>query len=310
MFSVINGKEKSSLNLFTDEFGRHLPSALIQSSSKRVENIVLLCYHYSPEVYKQNLQVDSNRYSYYNGFDDPLNWFTNSTGASLKRFEDVTGLIDSLRHDTSLHTIVVIDDLRMFLRSSGHINNHGEACAVSQFLNKLAKRYQLYMFIKASLVSEHLMKDLHHICNLNVQFTLKKKTNATTNEMFYQCAFTLKKKSGKVIAECQDIKIESNNHMVVCSKINSKTKMMTSADVAPANEVDPTSNLTFNLRLTSNEKEARAKTVLPYILNDESKAEFLNTVSTSDTASSGNVIYEPDDADDFDDEDPDDDLDV
>ena len=78
-------------------------------------------------------------------------------------------------------------------------------------------------------------------------------------------------------------------------------------------QVDPASNLTFNLRLTDTEREARSSTVLPYIINDENKAVFLNAQKTPISVGEnkgGEVIYTPDDFDDFDDEDPDDDLDI
>jgi len=75
------------------------------------------------------------------------------------------------------------------------------------------------------------------------------------------------------------------------------------------NDVDPTSNLTFNLRLTEGEKEARANTALPYILNESSKLAYLDNSPVVVSSGHGDVIYMPDDADDFDEEDPDDDLD-
>ena len=72
--------------------------------------------------------------------------------------------------------------------------------------------------------------------------------------------------------------------------------------------MDPASNLTFNLRLTNSEKVARSNTVLPYLFTDSSKLTHLSRKSNHGCG--GDVIYRPDDADDFDEEDPDDDLDI
>ncbi|ETE58306.1 Dermal papilla-derived protein 6-like protein, partial [Ophiophagus hannah] len=69
--------------------------------------------------------------------------------------------------------------------------------------------------------------------------------------------------------------------------------------------VDPTARLTFNLRLTEAERQARESVPLPYHFSEEKKSSLLQT-STEE----GKIYYEPDAADDFDDEDPDDDLDV
>ncbi|EGD72432.1 hypothetical protein PTSG_00451 [Salpingoeca rosetta] len=65
---------------------------------------------------------------------------------------------------------------------------------------------------------------------------------------------------------------------------------------------DPLTNLTFSLKLTEEEKAMRARTALPYAKTREEKQRAL--------AGTGAIYYEPDDVDDFDDEDPDDDLDI
>jgi len=58
---------------------------------------------------------------------------------------------------------------------------------------------------------------------------------------------------------------------------------------------DPTANLTFNLNLSDREKSAREKVVLPFAKKQ---------------AGQGKIIYEAEDEDDLDEEDPDDDLNV
>ncbi len=70
-------------------------------------------------------------------------------------------------------------------------------------------------------------------------------------------------------------------------------------------QADPTKNLSFNLRLTESEKQARSQVKLPYMLDQGQKA-----VHFERSSGSGQIIYQPDDADDFDEEDPDEDLDI
>jgi len=63
----------------------------------------------------------------------------------------------------------------------------------------------------------------------------------------------------------------------------------------PSTSSDPTANLTFNLNLSDREKSARDKVVLPFAKKQ---------------AGQGKIIYEAEDEDDLDEEDPDDDLNV
>ncbi|KAF8078570.1 hypothetical protein FPV67DRAFT_63208 [Lyophyllum atratum] len=73
----------------------------------------------------------------------------------------------------------------------------------------------------------------------------------------------------------------------------------TIAEAAP----DPTQNVSFNLNLTSSQQESRAQVPLPYA--HEGKPMDRQIPST--TAA---IFYDPDSADDIDDDDPDEDLDI
>uniref|UniRef100_A0A0B7B186 Elongator complex protein 5 n=1 Tax=Arion vulgaris TaxID=1028688 RepID=A0A0B7B186_9EUPU len=65
-------------------------------------------------------------------------------------------------------------------------------------------------------------------------------------------------------------------------------------------KVDPTAELPFSLSLTDSEKDERSKVKLPYLKDQTGDTEL----------SSGQIFYQPDSVDDFDDEDPDDDLNI
>ena len=68
---------------------------------------------------------------------------------------------------------------------------------------------------------------------------------------------------------------------------------------------DPTANLTFDLRLSEREKMERSKVVLPYV-----QVGAVATDGKTGSARGGQVIYQLDEADDIDESDPDDDLDI
>lgn len=69
-------------------------------------------------------------------------------------------------------------------------------------------------------------------------------------------------------------------------------------------QIDLTSDLRFKLTLTEQQKEARAQLQLPYLLDDKTKQNQLALGKKSQ------IFYQADEADDFDEEDPDDDLNI
>ena len=73
-----------------------------------------------------------------------------------------------------------------------------------------------------------------------------------------------------------------------------------SLPLQPSDNADPTAGLSFNLTLSNKEKRDRSQVQLPYKYTETQKAEQLE----------GRVFYQPDDVDDWDDSDPDDDLDI
>lgn len=62
-----------------------------------------------------------------------------------------------------------------------------------------------------------------------------------------------------------------------------------------------TSGVSFELNLTPEQRESRAKVPLPYAHKG---------IPDSEKGASGAILYDPDSADDIDDDDPDEDLDI
>ncbi|KAJ7038143.1 hypothetical protein C8F04DRAFT_1220421 [Mycena alexandri] len=77
-------------------------------------------------------------------------------------------------------------------------------------------------------------------------------------------------------------------------------KSLWSRNIAEPVVVDPTQNVSFNLNLTESQQNSRAQVPLPYA--HEGKP--------MDKAASAAIFYDPDSADDIDDDDPDEDLDI
>ena len=107
--------------------------------------------------------------------------------------------------------------------------------------------------------------------------------------------------SGKVRSWTESYQMERGSLVAIQARAPNQPAA-TAAEGAPLLE-----ELTFNLKLTPAEEEARAQAVLPYTKT----AEAAYTVELQGSRGGGGTIfYEPDEVDDFDDEDPDDDLDL
>merc|ERR1712019_237613 len=114
-----------------------------------------------------------------------------------------------------------------------------------------------------------------------------------------------KKSNRKVLWSKDEYRIEKCELKLNSTSAHGKTNQTTVDNT----ESDPTANLTFNLRLTDSEKTARDDLSLPYLLDAEKKTGLL-VKNHRESSTSGEIHYQPDDADDYDDEAPDDDLDI
>lgn len=106
------------------------------------------------------------------------------------------------------------------------------------------------------------------------------------------CVITIRRKNGKVI--------EGEEQFVMTDGLITGWKALdVTSDAAQSENVNPIELLPFNLTLTSEQQNARSNVQLPYMKAQETS-----------NAGQPQIFYEPDDADDFDDEDPDADLDL
>ena len=115
-----------------------------------------------------------------------------------------------------------------------------------------------------------------------------------------------RKKSGKVQYETNGFCLGSKGLIIIEAaeltgeNIMEQVSMEVETQQPQPQQPDPTANLSFNLSLTDNQRRAKDKVELPYMKIQEQQQQ----------SNSGVIYYEPDAGDDFDDEDPDDDLDI
>ncbi|KAN0035596.1 hypothetical protein ACTA71_004878 [Dictyostelium dimigraforme] len=140
---------------------------------------------------------------------------------------------------------------------------------------------------------QSVQKQLQYISSVSIQVTpLSAKLKYSESLPHpYESTITLitKKRSGRVVRNVEYYYINNFTGKV---EFDSAESLQTKQE---EQEPDPTQNLSFNLKLTEDEKQARDSVVLPYRHQGNNEQTLL--------------IEDPDDED-FDDEDPDDDLDI
>ncbi|KAF2072824.1 hypothetical protein CYY_005867 [Polysphondylium violaceum] len=134
-------------------------------------------------------------------------------------------------------------------------------------------------------------KELQYISSVSIQVTeLSPKLKYSESLPHpYESTITLitKKRSGRVVRNVEYYYINSNGKVEFDSAESLESQIQEA-------EVDPTENLSFNLKLSEEEKLAKNNVVLPYRHQGNDQT----------------LIIEDPDEEDFDDEDPDDDLDI
>lgn len=295
LLELIQGTEGGGLIIIQDSInysGRHLLMSFINAALKRDEVVHLLAFELNEEELKHELDPSClQRLTFHNAFHDPLGWNENPP-FTVHQF--ITTELESLLTPTphSKPVTLVIDSLSWILR-------HLSPPAVCKTLQQLKKGGA----VKTTLGLLH--SDMHHrnmvgsICHLATSVV----TVAPGHLCHEAVAKTIRRaKSGK-ISQAEE-RFSFNEDMSV--KVQSKPIRVGApqADAGDA-EVDPTANLTFNLRLSDQERQAKEKLALPFVFSKEKKSALLHS-----GPGSGRILYEPDANDDYDQEDPDDDLDV
>ncbi|XP_062849245.1 elongator complex protein 5 [Trichomycterus rosablanca] len=295
LLDVLQGAEAGGLVVIKDTVsysGRRLLKYYINCALKREDAVHVLGF----EVPEQELFAGlySNRkhlFHFHNAYGDPLGW-TNQSSFTVKQFctPDITRLIHEKQHGKA--SVLVIDSFSWVLR-------HCDPAFICQELQKLKRGGSVRMIIGLLHMDLHQQGVIGTICHLaSTVISVTPASNAT----HALAKTTCRKKSGKVMQEHEFFSITEDLTLSLENKPGQHGHVQTDVD---SNEVDPTLNLTFNLRLSAVEKEAKEKVALPFIFSEEKKSALLRP-----NQGSGRIMYEPDANDDFDEEDPDDDLDV
>ncbi|XP_059360458.1 elongator complex protein 5 [Carassius carassius] len=273
--------------------GRGLLRCFINAAVKRQEEDVHVLGFESPEA-EMCAGLDSScvqRLHFHKGFPDPLGW-TRRSSFTIERFtsQHITQLFkDTQRAKAS---VLVVDSLSMVLR-------HRDPVVFCQTLQELRKGGVIKTIIGLLHSDLHQQGIVGIVCHLASTVI---SVSPADNERHSVAKTTRRTKSGKVMQEEEYFSVSEDATLSVQAKPHQPGRGQKEPDVS---ETDPTSNLTFNLRLSEEERRAKEKVALPFVFSQQKKSALLRPAPGS-----GRIVYEPDASDDFDEEDPDDDLDV
>lgn len=272
--------------------GRHLLKSFINAALNREEAVHVLGFEVSEEELKDGMKGSPvQRLHFHDAYKDPLGW-TDHPAFTIHQFclEELTRLVKQTPH--SKPATLVIDSLSWILR-------HASAPAVCKTLQQLRKGGAVRAIIGLLHADMHQRGTVGSVCYLATSVVIVAPGMKGDEAV---AKITKRSKSGKVLQDEEVFSIRDDLTLIVQSKPSQLGHKQADPE---EQEMDPTANLTFNLRLSDTEREAKEKLALPFVFSKEKKTALLHS-----GPGSGRILYEPDANDDYDQEDPDDDLDV
>ncbi|XP_041378331.1 elongator complex protein 5-like [Gigantopelta aegis] len=293
---LCNGTESSKCVLIQDgaeQCGRTVFLTFITGLLQRVDRVVLFCWEKPASYYRARITSKlSDRVDLIDCTEDPVSWLDLD---SPTVDSNLTDLVRERLTAADKKCVVAIDSLSFLLLHRGA----PYTCQALHTLKSCKSATgcvveQVISLVHGNLHNDHDLRKLEHVSSSVVRVTSPPDQQ---HDMF--CSVVHRRISGKVIKTTELVKLDGLNILSTQNWQHDSVKR----SPEQAESIDPAANLTFNLTLSENEKEARRQLVLPYTKEQRRQPRIQSSVSSM-------IYYEPDKADDFDEEDPDDDLDI
>ncbi|KAG0247954.1 hypothetical protein BG011_000693 [Mortierella polycephala] len=268
----------------SDSTPKTSPSSASTSASANISNTIVLSLKSVRRATKAISDVISSQHSSFTIYFDSLSQFLAiSVPDTFNLIRSITGLLTDSSRIIALHHEDVPDADSFHPDASKPYASNGLAhIATTLITMKNSETIRLEQEdVRRGVVA------VKEFCYLPVH------GNAWDSAV---CEIEHKRKSGKVARETNAYHLDSpTGDLVVVNVWDVVGDMpdIEKLDLEESQTADPAANLSFNLNLTEEQRRAKNDTVLPYLKTQES---------------TGAIYYEPDAADDFDDDDPDDDL--
>lgn len=274
--------------------------ATINGIAHKFEDLHLFTFEKLPNEHQRNFPPQFTGQVHYHDYaSDPLGWNCEKNIVPSNFW-----ISEQIQNLGSKDTLIVIDSLIPFLKYCGLQQFSFNLETIRDVFAKSRKKFSIFSLLHRDLCDGTMAKRVSYLSNcvlnlVSLEEIGRFSKSSTGNENL--CEIIRKKKGGKITESIESFIITKQG--VVVSKSWQPQDQIKDLDVGDSPdsplEEEELVRSTFKLNLSEREKEARNKLVMPY-----TKPSHLRAV-----ASEGMIYYEPDDADDFDDEDPDDDLD-
>ncbi|XP_071541026.1 elongator complex protein 5 [Panulirus ornatus] len=263
--------------------GRGLLYALVRSHLCCGTDVFYLTTSHSPGYIKDFVKDEDTpgKVEFLDGASDPCGWDENKTALSLN--EPLHDIFKNRYSSAAIRkgkATFVVDRLE-------DVTHHQDSSQLVRGLHALsAEDYveQLIVFCGRDIVAESMLSAVCHIARATVHLMPTKPCS---------CRVVLRKPSGKVIKAHEEFSLTSELQVQDIHPVHVKEVPC----VAESSDTDAilAAQTTFNLSLTDDQRIEKNKLLLPH---------------TRVQSLGGQILYTPDDADDWDEDDPDDDLDI
>lgn len=301
--NILTRKQPSTLVCIQDSLeqsGLHLLRAFAQHAVDRKENHVhILCYEHPVIKMKTGLRNSGEDHVHFHDcFTDHRGWIDSTRQEKENIKSDVhakcNSLLSILQSSPVTSTngcVIIIDSLTPVIYNIGFTRCYRE---LHSLLVKSTNGLTVSQVI--CLIHEDTLPDVHvalpQLCHLATT-TIKIGSHTQSSRGNPTASIMHKKQGGKILRQVEYYSVDADNRL--------KSEVLTSVTpaVTGVNKDDselPQNLTTFKLSLGQREKQARSQLVLPYLRVNSEKG--------------GKVFYQPDAADDWDEEDPDEDLDI
>ncbi|RUS89974.1 hypothetical protein EGW08_002241 [Elysia chlorotica] len=282
---LLKGLEKSRLVLITDSVecnGRHLLLNWVESALKRCEKLVLLCFERPPDFFLNWIQpqlrpklvcIDGNK----------------DRDESGEMTFSLAAVLETVAQDQDVPSCVVVDSLTLPIL----MRPTPVTCRQLHRLTTSEHVTQVVALVHRDVTDQHACGLLEHQASTVLDLLPSIAGGA------HACHIRHCRHTGKVFRTKESFAFDESFHIERISPVKATTELQKTPEPA-SKESDPTADLdlSFKLQLSDSEREARSQVVLPYLKDGSTET------------STSKILYEADEADDFDEEDPDDDLNI
>ncbi|KAK9892466.1 hypothetical protein WA026_020457 [Henosepilachna vigintioctopunctata] len=203
-----------------------------------------------------------------------------------KESESTELLEKELKSRLKRNSVIILDSLVHMIYLYGFVKTYK---LLNSIIKNIQDGQQIIALFHTDLLenSEKLSQLMEHLATLSITL------DPEASRVYY----TYKKIGGRVFKQIEDYMFDDDKFKTEALKKPDLNKLVQEK----INEVLPEHLTTFKIGLTDDEKESRDNLILPYLPQDSPLANL---------DEGGQIFYKFDEVDDWDEEDPDDDLDI